>query len=526
MVKKRKSAALGLVLVLLVSLFTACSSGNKGANGSTGSEGLGGSGNSANASTDKGASSTDLKEVTLKIFLPGDDKVAKNDVLQALYEKTKDRLNAKFEINFIPFGDYQSKLTMLASSGDSYDAAFTADWFGYSQMVNKGAFLDLSELAPEHAPNLYKIYSDKNMLSSASMNGKLMALPWTEIKTSKPVFQYRKDIAEKLNVEPGDLTTIEGVDMFLTAINKANPGMPIFYQNMNASEGSIGALLAPKYEYVDLGFHSLYIDLNDPAHKVMPIEQTPMFKEAVTIAKKWYDEGIISKNTLNDKTNTPFENSNAFSQKNIIATLFEEVNFTDKNAVNGAAEVYPGNKFIRDSQMNNAIVINKNAANPERMLMFMDLLSTDREVYDLFFYGIKDKTYTMDENGVIGFVPGEDPSKPLWQNWFNWGFLREEFTRPTISRSEKAIQENREFVIRPNILVSPTAGLVPITDNIKTELSARDQLISEEGKLLLVGIIKGDVDQAINSYIEKQKAVGLDKILADVQKQVDDFMNK
>ncbi|CAH1209585.1 hypothetical protein PAECIP111893_03066 [Paenibacillus plantiphilus] len=447
-------------------------------------------------------------------------------MLQALYEKTKDRLNAKFEINFVPFGDYQSKLTMLASSGDQYDAAFTADWYGYSQMVNKGAFLDLSELAPKYAPGLYKIYSDKNMLSSASINGKLMALPWTEIKTSKPVFQYRKDIAEKLNVDPGDLTTIEGIDKFLTAINKAKPGMPVFYQNMNAPEGSVGAFLVSKYEYIDLGFHSLYIDLNDPALKVMPIEQTPLFKEAVTLAKKWYDAGIISSNTLNDKTNMPFENATVFAQKNTLGALYDAVNFTDKNAENAAVVVYPDNKYIRDSQMNNAIALNKNAANPERMLMFMDLLSTDREVYDLFFYGIKDKTYTVDGNGVIGFAPGEDPSKPLWQNWFNWGFLRDEFTRPTVGRSADAIKASREFATRPNILVSPTAGLVPITDNIKTELAARDQLIAEDGKLLLVGIVKGDVDQAINSYIERQKASGLDKIIAEVQKQIDDFVNK
>ncbi|THF77807.1 extracellular solute-binding protein [Cohnella fermenti] len=524
MQSKQRYAALGISLAVMGSMLAACSSNNDASSDNASPSASAAS--SASASPSPSASEQNLKPVTLKIFLPGDDRPAKQEVLDALYEKTKDRLNAKIELNFVPFGDYQQKLTMLASSGDEYDAAFTADWYGYSQMVNKGAFLDLSELAPQYAPNLYKLYEDNNMLSSASVNGKLMALPWTEIKTSKPVFQYRKDIADKLGVEPGDLSTIEGIDSFLEKINKANPGVQVYYQNMATSEGTLSALLEPKYEYLNMGFHSLYMDLNDPAHKVVPVEQTPMFKEAVTLAKKWYDEGIISKNILNDKTNQPYENSNAFSQKNTNGALYEKTNFTDKSAVNAAVEVYPDNKFVRDSQMNNAMAINKNAANPERMLMFMDLLTTDREVYDLFFYGIQDKTYSLDASGNIDFAPGEDPSKPLWQNWFNWGFERADFVRPTVSRPAEAIESEYVFATRPNILVSPIAGLVPITDNIKTELANRDQLVSEEGKLLLVGIVKGDIDQAIDSYIEKQKAAGLDKVLAEVQKQVDAFINK
>ncbi|WP_019909115.1 extracellular solute-binding protein [Paenibacillus sp. HW567] len=518
---KQRYVAFGVFLTLMASMLAACGSGNNSATGSTSPSAPD---SSANASSP--APEQKLEPVTLKIFLPGDDRSAKQEVLDALYEKTKDKLNAKFELNFVPFGDYQQKLTMLASSGDTYDAAFTADWFGYSQMVNKGAFLDLSELAPQYAPNLYKLYEDGNMLASASVNGKLMALPWTEIKTSKPVFQYRKDLAAKLGVEAKDLTTIEGIDSFLTDINKANPGMQPFHQNMGASEGSIVALLVPKYEYLDMGFHSLYMDLNDPAHKVVPVEQTPMFKEAVVLAKKWYDEGIISKNILNDKTNQPFENSSAFSQKNTAQALYEKTNFTDKSADSAAVEVYPDKKSIRDSQMNNAMAINKNAANPERMLMFMDLLSTDQDVYDLFMYGIKDKTYVLNDKGILDFAPGEDPSKPLWQNWFNWGFVRNHFVRPTVSRPAEALKAELDYATRPNILVSPIAGLVPITDSIKTELANRDQLISEQGKLLLVGMVKGDIDQAINGYIEKQKASGLDKILADVQKQVDAFIAK
>lgn len=467
-----------------------------------------------------------LKEVTLKFFFPGDDRPAKNEVLEALSKQTKSKLNAKFEFNFVPFGDYQNKLTMMAASGDNYDACFTADWFGYAMMVNKGAFLNLNNLAPKYAPKLYKYYKTHDMIAPCSVNGQLFALPWTELKTSKPVFAYRQDIAEKLKVQAGDLTTIEGIDKFLTAIAQKKPGMIVFDMAIGGAGlyGDILSLLQPKYEYQDLGFHTFYLDLNDPAHKVLPLEQTPIFKEAVKYAKKWYDSGIISRNALMEKQLQLFENGRAFSKKDTNSKLFEKVPFIDKTAVCKAIEVYPGKKFTRDSPLNNAMAINKNAANPERTLMFFELLSTDRRVYDTVMYGIKGKTYTVDSNGIIGFAKGENPAKPLWQNWSSWGLWRVNFYRPTLLRSLEAIKKEQAYASRPNIVISPLSGFVPNPDPIKTELAKRDQIAEEQGKLLLAGIVSGDIDEAIKDYIEKQKAAGLDKILVEVQKQVDSFI--
>jgi putative aldouronate transport system substrate-binding protein len=67
--------------------------------------------------------------------------------------------------------------------------------------------------------------------------------------------------------------------------------------------------------------------------------------------------------------------------------------------------------------------------------------------------------------------------------------------------------------------MSPIAGLIPNTDSIKTEIAKRDALYDQIGKLLVFGAVT-DVDKTLDDYIAKQKAAGLDKILAEVQKQV------
>lgn len=470
-----------------------------------------------------------LKEVTLKFFFRGDDRPAKADVLQELYNVTKDRLNAKFEFNFIPGADYQNKLIMMQAAGDNYDASFTADWNVYPTMVNKGAYLPLNDLLPKYAPTTYKEYQDAGMINPISVNGQIMALPWTIVKTSKPVFAYRKDIVKKYNISEADVSTIEGIDKLLMDVAKANIGLIPFDLNISGggARGDIVALLMSKYEYIDIGWHSMYMDINDPSHTVMPLEQTPLFKEAVTLAKKWYDAGVISKDALTNKVGQLYVNGKAFSNKNTAQMLYEVIPFTDKVAENAAVEIYPNNKAAKDSPLNNAMAINKYAANPERALMFFELVNTDQKVYDTLLYGIKDKTYTVDSNGIIGFAPGEDASKPLWQGWANYGFWRDKFQKPTALISTEALKNEKAYAMRPNIIVSPIAGLVPNSDNIKTEIAKRDQLLEEQGKLLLTGIVTdNEIDKAINDYIQKQNDAGLDKILKDVQAQVDAFIKK
>lgn len=511
-----RGVALSVAVVMAATSMTACSQSPS----STSSTASGSGTTSARADISK--------EVTLKFYIPGDAPAGKDKVLSNLESLTKSKTNCKFDFNFISFGDYQNKLTMLAASGDNYDAAFTADWFGFSTMVNKGAFMDITKLTQKYAPDLYKIYQEKDMLSSASVGGKLMALPWTQLKTSKPVFAYRKDIADKYNLQPGDLTTIEGIDKFLTAAVKANTGMnTLFDMNIAGSgmKGDIVNLLCPKYEYQDIGYHSLYIDLNDPTCKIVPLEQTPMFKEAVTYAKKWYDEGIINKNAMAEIGTKLFESGKDFSQKNIDERIYEKTAFTDSSAKSAAVEVYPNKKFTRDSQMNNAIAINKNAANPERTLMFMNLISSNEAAYDALMYGIKDVTYSIDSNGQVGYASGESASKPLWQGWNGWGFYRANFAKPTISRPTAAIKQEETFVNRSNIVISPLAGFIPSSDAIKTQLAQRDQIQDEQGKLLLAGIVNGDITTAINEYIKRQKAAGLDQIISDTQSQVNKFLS-
>lgn len=508
--------ALGLTLALGVAALTGCGAPDSSSGG--------------NDSTGSASPNSELEPVTLKLWSCGDKYSAQDEVLAAFCEKYKDQLNIeKIEYNFVSFGDYEDKMTSLVAGGDDFDGFYVADWILYSKMANKGAFLPLDDLMQQYAPTLYQIYQDNGTLSACSIDGQLVALPWTKQKSSKPVLFYRKDLAEQYGVDASNLSTIEDLDAFLAEAHEKVPDIITFESGFprGYAYSDVLSLMHAKYEMDACTYHMLTFDLNEDNVTLQPIEQTEMFKEAVTWMKKWYDEGIVSKNELSETDTKMFENGKTFAKVGLMEDAFQGISFNISDAEYGYAELYPDSKFRKDSPLNNAFAINKNAKNPERLLMLLELLNTDEEAYDMFMYGIEGETYVKDENGALQYPEGQDASNSTYMGWFYWPFVREQFQKPSGKITQAALDEETEWLKKDNLIVSPLTGFNPDTSSIKTELAQRDQLYDEQGKLLLAGITgSDDVDTAINKYIEAQKNVGLDKIMTYLQERADEYVAK
>ena len=80
-----------------------------------------------------------LEEVTLKIYFVGSEPPQTKEVWANVEQMSKSELNAKFDINFIPWADYQDKMKLLAASGDDFDLYFDANWFIFPTMLKNDA---------------------------------------------------------------------------------------------------------------------------------------------------------------------------------------------------------------------------------------------------------------------------------------------------------------------------------------------------------------------------------------------------
>jgi putative aldouronate transport system substrate-binding protein len=462
-----------------------------------------------------------VPEVTLRFYFGGDKKSATDEVWAKISEYVMSKgLNVKFDIHTIPFRDFKEKMLVMAASGDSWDMNFDAVWLSYKQMADKGSYMVLNGLLPKYAPNLYKKYEAQNTLSSATVNGEIVGLPWTLKMSERKFVGWRADLAEKagIKIEPDSVKTIEDVDKLLRAFRKA-------YPNEKLSRTTPLSIYMIRDEWVDLNFHGLGFYLNDPKVTVMPVEQQPFYLESAKLSKVWYDNNLINRDTKIDKEGSDVQ----WRGGKLLFTITShewanaDPGFVDKSFKQAMSLLYPDKKIVNRTALANVLAINRNSEHPDLVLRFLDMVETDRTLYDLLQYGINGKTYKLDGDMAV-YPDGMDSTTSNYMEWGGqWAFWKPQFMRPTQTYGPGFWEREAEFASEPINVNSPVDSLFITEDRMKSELEKRDEASYEFSQPIEIGVVKG-VDQAVSDYIELQKKNGLSKVLDETQRQVDAYL--
>lgn len=514
--KRNKAVAILMSAAMMVSL------------GACGSSGGGVKDSNEGKKTAKSESDSELEPVTLRIYFCGDEKADAQKVWDAISEKYKDQLNCTFDVNWIGMGDYRDKLISMASSGDDWDLNYDGLWQAYAQMVAKDAYLDVSEMLPEYAPDLYKNYQDKGLIDAVKVKDQVFAIPWSQTSNFRPWVMWRADAAEKagIDVENGSIQTMEQLDDLLHKFKEAYPDNTILaLGTAEINQAMRAVVLRDGLMWAD--FHTMYYDINDPEQKLIPMEQTDTFRDVCKMVRGWVEDGIVSEDDMVDKTtdSARFGNGQALVRIRNHEESFGATNFADPTWTKGYSEMYPENKFYNRIPLGNAMCVNKNAKNPERALMFLNLLQTDRELYDMVMYGIEGETYNLNGD-MVEYPEGMDGSNSNYLDWGGqWALYNPDYIRPTELNGPGFWQEEAAYAAEEKNIDNPVAALTITIDEIKNEIARRDQLYEEYGKPLIFGLVPMDeIDEKVDEYIQLQKDAGLDKILEVSQGQVDEFL--
>ncbi len=512
-----------LMSILLCSAMTAGMLVGCGSNKDT-SENAGTSAGSTTGTESGGsdsASASDLEHVTLHFIFFGDKKSATDEVWNEIAEYTKDTLNCDFDVQFIAGDDYKQKLLVKAATGDSWDLNFDSNWTGYFQMAMKDAYMDLDELLPKYAPDLYASYEEKGLLEAAKSKGHITALPWTMTMNNRSFFQWRGDLAEAagITVDKDNFNTIEDVDKLVYQLKEAYPDRYIL------ENGGINELKVGGWCQLD-GDMGLFFNLNDPECKVVPAEDIDEYKEFAKYAEKWQKDGIIWKDVLTDKLD-----HNSLINEGKLITKWGTHEFSNQNRAwveDGArwdfTEVYKDDLYANRTPLANAMCIPATSENPERTLMFLNMVETDQKLYDLVQYGIEGVTYVL--NGEEAAYPeGMNGASSNYMGWGGqWALWKPQFMRPTADYSDGFWEREAEYAASSDKnVVSPLEGFSFDATNVQTEVAQRNQIYSDTLKLLDVGLA-GDSDTAIAKCKADSEAAGLDTILEEYQKQIDEFL--
>jgi putative aldouronate transport system substrate-binding protein len=459
------------------------------------------------------ASMTD-EFVNLKWYVRHDPQNDADLVHEAMNEYIKEKINAEVDIIPIDTGAFNDKMKLILSSGEEFDITFVgpsyADYFGNAA---KGAFLPLDDLLPTYAPKAYAQIPEKYW-GAVKINGQIMAVPNYQIFGRGVAFYAQSEFTEKYNFDLSACNTLEDLEPFLAQIKAGNPELVPF-----------GSYREPQYFtdcFPELGIdeigtrHSVgTFEVGDESLTVINQYEKKEFVDRLNLIRKWYELGYINRDaaTLNmwDELKKSGKIVVQYANYKPGAEAEQEIQFGDRDLdvkVNGTP-------FANTwSVAATLTAISATSKNPERAMMFVELMNTDKDLYNMMCFGIEGTHYTkVSENRIeyvenSGYKPGKAWSFGNNFNSYVYDSLADDVWEQTIAVNESAEQ-------------SVALGFVFDQEPVKTEMAQCSTVINE----YLPGLMTGSVDPSVYlpEFLAKLEAAGGNEIIAEKQRQADEW---
>ena len=148
-----------------------------------------------------------------------------------------------------------------------------------------------------------------------------------------------------------------------------------------------------------------------------------------------------------------------------------------------------------------------------------NLITTDQEVYDAFYYGVLGTSYELDEDGNFSITDSD-----LYSTNAMWAARTSEFNRYQAGSPDDVADMKEEFEesIEADDSAEKYAAFVIDTTEIETEYAAVQNVIQQYWKPLELGYT--DMESGLAEFQEKMEAAGIDTILEVVQEQLDEYV--
>lgn len=170
--------------------------------------------------------------------------------------------------------------------------------------------------------------------------------------------------------------------------------------------------------------------------------------------------------------------------------------------------------------------ISSKCANPERAMMVLNLVNTDPKLATMLRFGIEGKHYMRDAEGKMTFAgsSNEDPSNRAYYHWYaaplgNLTIVEapETLTGPDGIMLKNMIEYNNSCIQAAHL------GFVFDISNVKTEVAALASVEAEYQSDLALGQLSSEdeVREIVAEFKDKLKANGVDKVIAEMQAQLD-----
>lgn len=512
---KSRMATTAFAVMMVASLATtACSKNNSNeeASGSPAETSSASASGSASASPEASPSpSQSLDPVELSIYYPGTEQKDVGLVEAELDKLLKDKINATIKIHAVGWGDWSQKINLMVASGEPFDLMFTAGWDNFSGNVAKGAFTDVTSLIDQYAPDA-KASLDPLLLSGTAVNGKNYAVPVQKEMAEEFGIVLNKDLVDKYQFDISSIKTIADLEPMLQKIKENEP-------NVTPMWGGKNNLSLTPYEQIGNGAVPGVVK-EDGSTTVLDQWETPEMTDLLKLYKSWNQKGYFQKDPATQKDAGPSNKAGTIFAQWQQLTPGKDKTLSQQWG-HPVVQVVLTKVYTTSNDLNGAMTaISRTSKNPERAMMLINLLYTDPQILNTLVYGVEGKHYVKTGDNIIDLPPGVASGQSGYTPGNNYMFGNQFLNYLWTTEDPQKWEQYKQF--NESATPSPLIGFSYDSEPVKNEEAAIVNIYNSYIDGLSTGVM--DYEKALPEFIDKMKKAGMDKVIAEKQKQVDAFL--
>ncbi|MBP1994493.1 ABC transporter substrate-binding protein [Paenibacillus eucommiae] len=506
--------SLFLVLMILISACGNNAGGNTASPAATNQSGTTGVNETGSNETEAGK----LDPVELTWYFPNTPQNMKDVAMvqDAMNVIVQSKINAKIKLIPVDWGTYDQKMNVMTGAGDTFDLMFTAPWSNnYFQNVSKGALLPLDDLLTEYAPTLKAAVPD-SVWNAARVNQKIYgAINW-QIIAMPYGLQVNQSYIDKYKIDLNAVQKYEDMEPYLAAWNES-------YDPLNYAKDDADPFTRqpPYFEMDSIGEDTSvgWIRLDDSETQVFNQYASDEFKGFVQLMRKWYQAGYFPKDAALRTSVERAADAKAgkISLFGIGSPIKPGVELEAKASLNVDQKFKPLSKAIITTNRSIATMtgISATSKNPERAMMFLELMNSDKELYNLICNGIEGVHYNKTADNVIEKVKDNNGYNPV-TDWLFGNQFNAYYTSPD---AVGIWEETLELNLTAD--ASPLLGFTFNPDPIKSEIAQTNAVYAQYKDALLSGT--ADPDKLLPEFLDKLNKAGAEKVIAEKQRQIEEW---
>lgn len=410
-----------------------------------------------------------------------------------------DKIGVNLDVEVISWGDWDNKRSAIINTNEDYDILFTNSGT-YASDVRLGAYYDISELVKSETPDLYASIPE-DYWNATKIDGKIYAVPTYKDSSATQYFVWDKALAEKYNIDYENLTTLDALTDGLTAMAEGEKTAPFVLNN-----NGLSAITEKRYDALSLGLPAIGVSYDDSSKKVVSVfEQDDIMSDLKTL-NKWYNAGIINADAATLAENPSYRSCFVAQGWSLAA----KTTWSGQMGVDAAAVQWGDTVVSNDTVGGSLSCISANCKNPEKALALLELVNTDSYLRDALYYGLEGENFEYTADKKV---------KKLNEDWTMAGYTQGTFFNVSQLDGEEVNQWDEVKELNENAKPSPVLGVSIDPTDFSDELANCTEIFNRYKSELLTGTKEPEAEVA--AMMKEMRAAGFDKIIEEVQKQVD-----